>query len=165
MSDLSITLNDDKSLTISETDLTGKRLTYIVAAKYAHQWLVDRGAQCETVQPCRHRTKTTETTFRVIDSDDPALSEATRAEVRAVGEPVLTGLSADRAVLKVLRDEYNAAWEARVLAVSDMTDIESRNDRIDALDDRMRVLRDEMAIYEAVVSIAEMEEHHHTEEE
>jgi hypothetical protein len=160
MSGLSITNNDDGSLTVSETSQEGRRLTYVVAAEDAHRWLVDRGAQCG------HRVKHTETEFRLIeiDSDDPALSEATHAEVRAVGVPVLTGLSEDRAVLKDLRDEFNTLWESRVVVASDATDYDTRNDRLDAIDDRMRVLRDELAVYEAAVSIAELAEHHHDEE-
>jgi hypothetical protein len=157
MSDLRIDTHPDGSITITETTIEGKRLAVTYPPEAAHDELVRRGAQCG------HRVKHTETEFRLIETDTDELSPATRAQVAEVAH--LTGFVEDRTVLKKMRDEFDSLYERRTLAVSDMTDIASRNDTLDALDARMRELRDEMTIYEGALAIAELAEHHHTEEE
>jgi hypothetical protein len=145
--DLSITVNEDKSITVSETSHEGRRLTYIVPADAAHNWLLENGAECAA----------SEAHIVEIDSDDPLLSEATRAEIKAKGDPVLTNLKTDPEELHRLNDEFNTAWENRIIAQSDMTDIETRNDRIDELDHRMTELREQIAVLEACIAIADLD--------
>jgi hypothetical protein len=100
-----------------------------------------------------HTPTESEPHIEAVETDD--LSPETRSEVESVA--VLSGLSEDRAVLKDMRDEWNALYEARVVAMSDVADLDGRNEKIDQLEQRMRELRDEMAVLEAVVAIAELD--------
>jgi predicted nucleic acid-binding Zn-ribbon protein len=142
MADLKIVTHEDGSITITETDINGKVLSVTYPPEAAHDELVRRGAKCG------------HTHLVEIDSDDPLLSEATRAEIKEKGIPILTNLKTDREELHRLNDEFNTAWENRIIVSSDMADIESRNDRIDSLDSRMRELREQIAVLEACIAIA-----------
>jgi hypothetical protein len=173
--DLKIVTNPDGSIDISETDLYGKRITLHYAPEAAHAELVRRGARCDMHVEHEKRTKVTPTEFRLVSADEVAdlehgsepepnlvavdtddLTPATRAEVEA--QAGLTGLKEDRAVITEMREEYNTLYERRVLAMSDMTDVASRNDLLDEIDARLTELRDALAIWEAAVAIAELEE-------
>jgi hypothetical protein len=149
MSDMKIVTHEDGSITITETTLEGKRLSVKYPPEAAHDELVRRGAKC----PNHKRVKTTETEFRIVEFDE--LSDEAKSEVAEHAS--LTDTQPDRALLSEWRDEWNALYEARVVAMSDMADLDERNGKLDRIEQRLRELRDEMAVIEACVAIAELD--------
>ena len=91
----------------------------------------------------------------LVEVETDELSDATRAEVEAVAEPIVTGLREDREALAKLREEFDTLWERRAVLAD--TDYEARN----AIDSRMKELRETLAVWEACVSIAQLHQHQH----
>lgn len=149
--DLRITVQDDGALVVSETDLTGKRLTYRVPPESAHDWTVANGAVCSEHDHVYGSSKTTETAFETVEFDD--LSPEAQREVAE--HATLTDLKADRAEIKRLAERWAVLVEQKTLAELDDRNLAERAEVLERIAEEMKEIRERSVILEACTDIAQ----------
>jgi hypothetical protein len=173
MSDLQIENLDDGSLRVSETSIEGRRLTYVVAAADAHEWLVQRGAICaehdhtesEPTDDIMHRYDKAKDRLTVLTEQARALlarDERVPPELLAEGKSLtkivrsfetLGNTEPDRKERRELIDRINVLLTQRRIAMSDVVS-DGRLDNIAAIDEELKVKRDRLDFLDVCLGIA-----------